>query len=457
MGVRGGYHDGQILSNRRLYMRGLSAAILMVVCCVSARAENLLDVFHLARDSDPALQGADAARRAAQAAQDERNTLFKPRAAFDATTSYTRQEILNSSSRFVAAGVSEYNNQQLGVSLNQPLFHQDYDAQIRQASAQTLQAEAEYVVAEQDLSLRVSQRYFNVLAAADDVNTADAELQAIDQQLQQAKRRFEVGLIAITDVHEAQARFDAAQAAKIDAQNKLSAAREALAEITGRAPDTLALLANDAPLTPVEPADIEHWVRTATDTNPRLVAARAAVEAAHQAVEVNRHSDTPTLEAVASHNYTNLGGGNLGSRETQETTLGLQFKYPFYQGGAVDARLRGALERETQARAQLEQQRRAVVSLTRNAYLGIHAAISRVVALRQAVVSNTSALEAVQAGYTVGTRTSVDVLDAQRQLYQATRDLSRARYDYVLALLTLKQASGQLALADLDRVNGWLH
>jgi len=338
--------------------------------------------------------------------------------------------------------------------LTQPVYHHDYWVGLRQADATVAQAEADYGVAKQDLMIRLASGYFDLLAAQDNLDFARAEKEATARQLEQAKQRFEVGLIAITDVHEAQAQYDLTVAQEISADNLLANAREALQEITGQYEETPQLLQDDIPLLSPEPADIEQWVAKATEQNLSLKSAQFASSVASEEVNRQRSGHFPTLDVVASKNYSDSNSAFGSERESEQ--ISLQLNVPLFAGGAVSSRTRQAAYRAEAAKQTLLQTRRGVVRQARNAYLGVIAEISRVKALNQAVISSAKANEATQAGFEVGTRTIVDVLLSQRELFRAKRDYARSRYDYILNTLRLKQAAGSLTHSDIAAVNKWL-
>ncbi len=440
--------------------------ILAVAMAISvagqAQAENLLDVYRLALDSDPQVKAAEAAWHAMQETRQQSRALFFPQVTLSGNVMRNRQEIINSSSSsllFPSGSTFYFTNKTLSLNLNQPLYHHDYYVQLRQSDARVRQAEAEYHVAQQGLLLRVAELYFIVLSETDTLQFSQAEKQAIARQLEQIRQRFEVGLVAITDVHEAQARFDLASSQEIEAQTRLASSREVLREVTGMLPTKLSVLSDSAVSTVTlpqpEPQDVEAWVDTTRNQNFKIIAAQATTDVAAQNVEAQRAGHYPTLDAVLNHGYGSSGGA-FGDRETLDSAIGLQLSVPLYSGGAVNSRVREAQHRLVESKQVLEQQQRAAVRETRNSYMRVLASISQVYALRQATVSNQSALDATQAGAEVGTRTTVDVLNAQRDLYRAQRDLSRARYEYVLNMVRLKQAAGMLSLADLEQINGWL-
>ena len=438
-------------------MHPLILAITMTISVNVAQAENLLDVYRLALNSDPQVKSAEASWHAVQETRRQSQALFYPKISLDGNATRNRQEIVSSASTFFLSGSMVYfTSKTLSLNLNQPLYHHDYYVQLRQSDARIRQAEAEYHVAQQGLLLRVSEHYFTVLAETDTLGFAQAEKQAIARQLEQTRQRFDVGLVAITDVHEAQARFDLASSQEIEAQTRLASSREALREITAILPATLNGLTDSAvTLVSPEPQDVEAWVNSTRNQNFQIIAAQAAADVALQNIETQRGGHYPVLDAVVNHGYSSSGGA-FGGRETRDSAIGLQLSVPLYSGGAVNSRVREAKHRLVQSKEVLEQQQRAAVRQTRDSYMNVLASISRINALRQATVSSQSALDATQAGAEVGTRTTVDVLNAQRDVYRAQRDLSRARYDYVLNMVRLKQAAGMLSLADLEQVNGWL-
>ena len=261
----------------------LILAVAMALSAGAAQAENLLDVYRLALDSDPQVKAAEASWQAVQETRQQSRALFHPKISLDGNAARNRQEVVSSSSLLFASGSTFYfTNKSLSLNLNQPLYHRDYYIQLRQSNARIRQAEAEYRAAQQGLLLRVSEHYFTVLAEADTLGFAQAEKQAIARQLEQIRQRFEVGLVAITDVHEAQARFDLASSQEIEAQTRLASSREALREITATLPATLGGLTDAVPLVSPEPQNAEAWVDTARNQNFQIIAAQAAADVAAQ-------------------------------------------------------------------------------------------------------------------------------------------------------------------------------
>ena len=430
----------------------LAAALLV---SQGSQAEDLLEIYQSALESDPVLSAQQSAFEAATESQQQAKSIYRPNISFNADYTKTKSDVDAPPTSPSASGDFDFDVISYDLTLLQPLYRRDYITQLNQAEAATRRAEAELNQAYQDIILRVAQRYFDVLAARDNLEFAQAEKNAISRQLDQAKQRFEVGLIAITDVHEAQAAYDLATASEITAQNTLSISHQALRELTGMLPQTLAGLGEDMTLATPDPADLEQWSNSALENNFQLIAAEATAEAAMQGLKQERSNRQPKLDLFATYGVDDYSG-DISEREETNTVLGLQFTVPLYQGGGITAGIKRANAELMQARDALEQQRRATQREASDAYLSVLAGISRVKALKQAVTSSESALNATEAGYDVGTRTTVDVLNVRRELFRTQRDYARARYDYVLASLRLKQAAGMLSVEDVKQINRWM-
>ncbi len=431
----------------------LALCLIALTLASHASAENLLDIYHLAQQNDAQLKGAEAARLAVLESKPQSRALLFPTFSASANTTANRQDIRQPPA---PPGITRFNSNAYTLNLTQPVYHHDTYVQLRQSDARIAQADATFSAAEQDLMTRVATRYFDVLAAQDNLEFARAEKKAIAQQLEQSQQRFDVGLIAITDVQETQARHDSARAQEIDAERQLASSLEALREVTAQQHQNLSLLNESIPLVAPEPSDIEQWADAALKQNLQISAAQSGADVAREEIERQRSGHYPSVDIVGSRAFSDSGGGIFGASESLTDTLTLQLNVPLYQGGLVTSRTREAEFKHHQALETLEQQRRSVMRQTRDAYLGVNANISRVQALNQAVVSNHTALESTEAGLEVGTRTQVDVLNAQRELFRAQRDHARARYDYILETLRLKQVAGTLSPADLEQINTWL-
>ena len=422
-------------------LRVLSAGVLLMAVSAASATENLLEIFEIALESDPDYLATGAEHRAAQETvpQARANLLPNARLTFESKWNERRRR-------------DDSRSDVLTLDVGHPIYHLDRRIALDQAGNRVARADALYAAARQDLMVRVAERYFRVLEAKDELSFAGATLEAFEQQLAQSRQRFEVGLIAITDVEEAKAGFDLSRAQLIAAENALDIAREALRETIGENQEQLAPLAELHLVTP-EPADIDKWTEIALEHNLRLLAARHDAEIARKQIGRVRAGDSPTLDAIGS---VGLRDSDSGNGENRHANVGLRLIIPLYNGGSVLSRTRESRHLHQRALDVLERERRRAQRETRDAYLGVNSGISRVNALEQAVRSSEAAAEAIEAGFQVGTRTSVDVLNAQRDLFRARRDLSEARYSYILNVLRLKRAAGTLSEEDLRLVSIWL-
>lgn len=440
-----------------------------------AQAADLVEVYQQALQNDPQIREADANRAASRESRPQALAALLPQVnangsyvtaeqQFSRTSLQRTNPLINSPLvPFVISTDSETDGYRYQLELRQTIFRWDQWALLKRASAQVAQAEADYMAAQQDLIQRTAQRYFDVLAAQDTVDAAQATLEAFSRQLEQADKRFEVGLIAITDVQEARAAHDQAAAAAIQAKRTLATAQELLRELTGGSFDSLAAPVEQMPLLTPEPQSEEEWVRAALEQNLRVISARLASDIAGADVRVARAGYLPSVDFVASRSDLQFEGEQISAQITSpadqsqtEDSIGVQVTVPILSGGATSSRVRQRVYLHRAARERLERANRETERATRDAYLGVISEISRVKALRQALESSRTALQATEAGFEVGTRTTVDVLDARRRLFEAQTNYSRSRYDYILNVLRLQLATGALAKEDLDQINASL-
>jgi len=457
----------------------LAGAIACALLGSASRAENLVEVYQDAVKNDPLIREAEARREAALEVKPQARGLLLPQINIDGQWA---QSDSDSNATFTQAVdqdndpntppvIAIVNNQQATdqdfwnyqAEATQTLFRWDQWQQLKRADAQVALAEANYRAAQQDLLLRVSQAYFDVLAAEDTLSAADATLQAVTRQLEQAEKRFEVGLIAITDVQESRAAHDSATAAVIAAKRVLASTHEVLRELTGEAYQTLTKPAEEMPLDQPQPADEESWVAQALEQNLNVIAARLGVDVAKRNVKIAQAGHMPSVDLFANRtefdaNSTQINNGLEGPADSDQTdeTYGVRVNIPIFAGGATQSRVREQVHLHRAERERLEGAIRRAERDTRDAYLGVLAEKARVTALNQSVKSNQTALEATEAGFEVGTRTTVDVLDARRRLFEAQRDYARSRYDYLINFVRLKSAAGVLAPGDLQSINGFL-
>ena len=429
-----------------------SVAISVAVPNQQAAAENLLDIYERALSSDPQFQQAIAERKALEEALPQALAGLRPdlslTSSFDVTD--TKGDLTGAQSD------GQYRQLAYGVSLSQPLYRYSRARAVDQADARVRQAKAQFASAEQALILRVAERYFAVLDAREAVDAAEASLKAIERQLEQAEQRFEVGVIARTDVEEAKARADLARAELFEAQDSLENRREELRELTDQPAGVLDALGEGVSLTQPEPSDPTAWRERAQAENHRLAAARFAAQAAMEGIDVERGGRRPTVDLVAGYDGLEQYGRRGGDRSSDELSAGVQINWPLYEGGGISSSIREAQFRYTEAREALEETRRTVTRDAANAYRGVLTALERIDALDQARVSTRAALDATEAGFDVGTRTIVDVLNAQREVFNAERDYEQARNAYLLETFRLQRAAGTLSREDLRRVNALL-
>jgi outer membrane protein len=348
------------------------------------------------------------------------------------------------------------NANQYTLALSQPLFRWANWQAYEQSKLQQAISEAQFAQAQQDLITRVSQAYFDVLAAQDTLELTGAQKTATTEQLASAKRNFEVGTQTITDTHEAQAAYDLVVAQEFAAMNDLENKKSALQAIIGTAPTSLAPLKTGVALASPQPAAIEPWVSSAENQNYGVVVSELSLESAKRDIQRNRAGHYPTLDLVASSFHNKVSGQSTQSGSTTNNVVGVQWSVPIFNGFAVTSKVRESIALEDKARNDLESTRRNAALAARQSYLGVNSGLAQVKALEAAEISSQSALDSNKLGYQVGVRINIDVLNAQRQLYSTRRDLARARYDTIVNGLKLKAASGSLREADLVPVNNLL-
>ncbi|HFD86699.1 MAG TPA: type I secretion protein TolC [Gammaproteobacteria bacterium] len=418
-----------------------------------AHAENLLDVYQLATRADATLAAAEAKYQAALQARPQSHAPLRPQ--INASAGFDRKDISYKDAN-PAFSDDTYNHKTYGIRLDQLLFDRASWIRASQSDIQIAQAKAQILAERQDLIVRTAEAYFGVLAAEDNLRFAKAEKEAISRQLDETRERFQVGMIAITDVKESEAQHDLAVAQEIDAVNQLDIAKEELRVIIDQSPESLDRLKLGAvPAKADSKEDIDSWVKRAIDNSLTLKVAEMGVELAKQEVKRRRAGHLPTLGFKAELGVQDDEGGFSKGKAT-DTSLGLALKLPIYSGGLVSAQVAEADSLYRQAKEQYELQKREVVRQARASYLSVQSGRSRVKALQQALASTETAAEATQAGFEVGTRTAVDVLLSLRETYRAQRDFARARYDYVLSTFRLRQATGILAYGDLEKINKWM-
>jgi outer membrane protein len=427
----------------------VAAGLALVLAPASASAQSLRELYEAAHAYDATYLAARALADSAIYRVEQTRALNRASASLSGSVARVESNP-TAGSNFSSNGVG------LSVNGRQPLFNRANNATIAQAELTLESSLADLDTAEQDLMLRVSQAYFDVLGAQDTLQTTRASKAAISEQLASAKRNFEVGTATITDTREAQARYDLAPAQEIAADNDLVTKRIALDQLVGRSNVKPRELAVPIALPPTAAIPVEELVSRAAEEHPSVRRARVAFDVAQLETEKARAQHLPTVDAVAS---VQGGRGTIAANVSGYNavgSIGVQVNVPIYSGGAIQNRIRETLVLEERSRNDLEAARRTVTQTTRQAYYTLQSSTAQVKALEAAEASSQLALEATQLGYRVGIRVNVDVLNAQSQLYQTRRDLARARYDLLLGTLRLRQASGRLVPSDILGIDALL-
>jgi outer membrane protein len=413
-----------------------------------------MDIYERALQNDPLIKQAEAKLSAASESRNQGLARFFPTlAATGASSRQWQHNKIKSLTSFFPAS-QEYWNNNFSLNLTQPLFHWDHWIQLSQSDNQIAQAEATYQAELQNLMVKTTEAYFNVLSAQDNLQFTVSEKQAIGKQLEQAKERFEVGIIPITDVYEAQAAFDQTTANELEATNNLDNQKEALREIIGDSEALVSSLGEALPLKAPEPNNMSKWSDAAEANNLSIISAFNQMEVSRKAIDIQRNGHLPKLDLVGSYGVSENGSAFGPRGDTQ--SIGVQLNVPLFEGGAVNSRTRQASFEYEAAKENLTAVKRSVKRQVNNTYRSIVTTISKIEALKAAVTSAASALEASKAGFEVGIRTMVEVLAEQRNVYRAKRDLSRARYDYLINTIKLKQTTSDLTQIDLEQINGLL-
>jgi outer membrane protein len=435
----------------------LIAVLLASAFSLNAQAADLIQVYQQALANDAAYASA----RAAAAAGRERITQGRagllPTVGVSGDITKNNADFTNWDNNPLLRSGSNLRTKDIQVTLQQPLFRWDRWETYQQSTLQQAISEAQFAQAQQDLIARVAQAYFDVLAAQDTLESTRAQKAAVTEQLASAKRNFEVGTQTITDTHEAQAAYDLVVSQEIAAVNDLETRKTALQAIIGTPPSALATLRTGVNLTAPQPANVDQWVSAAENQNYAVTVAQLQLESAKRDISKNRAGHYPTLDLVASSLHRDVNGQVAGtSGKTNNNSIGIQYSIPIFSGFAVTSKVRESIALEDKARNDLEANRRNAALVARQSFLGVNSGLAQVKALEAAEVSSNSALESNKLGYQVGVRINIDVLNAQRQLYQTRTDLARARYNTILAGLKLKAAAGSLREEDLQPINALL-
>lgn len=465
---------------RKTNARLACASLAVVLFSAGLRAETLLEIYDLAMGNAPQLKAAEATFKAGQEALPQARAALLP--SITGSVGVQEGQGIQHNSRvlgadFLAQSIGDYHDatEAYRLSLTQPVFDLPAWFNFQRGKDLDQRAAAQFAADQQSIVLDVTDAYFGVLRANENLTSAEAEERAIGRQLEQTKERFDVGLLPITDVHEAQAAFDGATVNTLEAKSALDIAFEALEVLTGKPHEQITGLARDFPITKPEPIDRDSWVQFAQTNNFALRVARLDVDAADKAATAARAEHLPKVTASLDYQKS-LNDGTLHrdgglinqqglpdaavsqpfSTDLESTVLGLHLTAPLYSGGATSSRERQAYQERIRSQENYVLAQRTTTQRARSQHLQVLTDAARISARAQAITSAQSALDATQAGYEVGTRNIVDVLISQRTLYQAQRDYANARFDYINSMLRLKEVAGQLSPGDVEQLNRWL-
>jgi outer membrane protein len=457
--------------------RSLLALPLLWLGTGAAQADTLLDIYDMALNNDPVLKAAEATFRAGQEYEIQGRAGLLPQVGARAAYGEQRYEQVSPGTNFLGTPTGSDNKVDLqeddedySLNLSQALFDVPAWFVFQQGKQLSLQAEAQFASDQQDLIVRTVEAYVNVLRAIDNLKSSKAEEAAFQRQLEQTQQRFEVGLIAITDVHEARAAYDLSVVNRLTDEGNLGVAYEALSVLTGQRHANLWMLSEEFPIHDPEPAGVEPWVDLALKGNFDLQAANYAAEAALEASQARKWAHLPTLTGQASlvdtssDTSTDIQKGALAAtnphgqtfNDLQGNSFNIVLDVPLWTGGAISSQRRQAYEEYLAASETRTSVMRNTIQFTRSLHVAVTTDVQRVKARKQSIVSAQSALDATTAGYEVGTRNVVDVLNAQRILYSAIRDYANTRYDFVVRLLRLRRQAGLLSPEDVAELSKWL-
>jgi len=431
---------------------GFCATVFLTLLSAPLQAANLIDIFNQAVDNDPVILAARAQQQAdSEIVPQSRSTLL-PNISLSANTQTTDRETSGGTNPID----ERFNSNGYGAQLTQPLFRADRWFTLSAAKATKKQADALYQNAQQELILRVATAYFNVLRAEDNLTAAISRETAFGQQLEQANERFRVGLIAATDVYEAQAGFDLAKVERISSLEARQNSVATLQSLTNQHYESVDQLDKSMPVTNPTPSALADWIELALANNPQLLATKHQLDAAKQAMHAEKSGHLPTIDAKASYSHSEEGGTSFLGNESDTQVFALEMTLPLFEGGNRNSKVREARYRHEKARQDFENSYRQTREKIQTQHRTVTTDVLRVKARQAALKSSESALEATEGGYQVGTRNIVDVLQAQNSSFNARRDYSNAIYDYLINLLTLKREAGNLSEADLITINQWL-
>ena len=447
--------------------RPLLLAVLTSSFILPAQAADLVNITRDALNNNAALASARAKFSSVEAASDVASGALLPQVnasgnvihnqKYESQSSSRGEQSAGAASNVDGGGVGDdrYNTASLKLEATQALFNAVTREEVNQAERQIDQQVYLLAATEQQLLIDVATAYFDILRAHEVLEARLAQERAIGRQLEQAQEQFEVGLIAITEVEEARASFDQSRADRIAGESNLQVAFEVLEQLTGQRYANIDALGDSMPIALPSPTDRNYWVEQAIERNPQVLAQQAGIELSRVGVELARAGRMPTVQAFANYQYSD-SDSDLVSGYNTSSQVGVSANLPIYTGGSTSARIRQGTFQLESSQYDFESQRRTTIQQVRSLYTQVSNNVDTVEARQQAIVSNRSALEATRAGYEVGTRNIVDVLNAEQNLYSAIASYAEARYDYVVNLLSLRQQAGLLDVAAIEEVNAWL-
>ena len=428
--------------------------LILVLFSAPIKAENLADVYELALKNDPLLKAAEATYRAGKENRVQGIAGLLPTLSVGGSTNWNEYRVEEQL-------IDQYNSNSYLASLNQPIFRLDKWFQFERGTALSEAASAEFAYQQQETMIRVASAYFNVLNSIDSLNAARAEEKAIGRQKDLAKKRFDVGLAAITEVQETQAAYDLTVVSRIAREAQLDSAQESLTSIVGRDIKLLSPLIDDFEISLPDPLDRESWVSLGLENNFQLKAAKLQRDAAQASARSTASNHLPQVDLVGRVSKSTSKQGKFGGFiqnplfgvEQDTRQYSIQFNLPLYAGGAISSARRQAYANYDRSKEQAIFAERSTVRDVRSNHFGVQTQVANVTARKQALASAESALEATQIGYEVGTRNAVDLLDAQKRLFQAQRDYASSRYEYIISMLRLKASVGSLSPDDLMNIS----
>ena len=419
-------------------------------------AVDLIEVYNIAVKNDPKLLASEVKHKAIMQEYPIARSYLLPNLKFSAKSQRTRESI-DGAVYGRSSSTTQFTTDEYSINLKQPLYRRDLFSLLEKSEYQIAKSLAERDSARQDLIIRVAEAYFDILDSLDNINYVKSEKAAIKSQLNESKKRLEVGLIAITDYAEAQASYDLSETQYIEAKNLSDISKESLYVLTGKQFKKFSSLDKNIKAKDPDPNNIKAWEDFAIKQNLDLVAYKRAQDIATTNIKYERSKHFPTLDIYGTVKETDKGGGSSGAFESNNDYIGIELNIPIFIGGNTYFNSKKASYLEEQARYDVLQKKREVIRDTRKAFLNLKSSISKVNASKKALESNELSVEYNQAGFEVGTRSTTDVLLALKDLYKAKKNFSKSKYEYLLSKLRLKQSIGTLSIDDIKVVNSWLN